>query len=119
MLREGIPSWRVHVTGNTVIDALLRIRRVSSSATIAACRKRIVLTMHRRESFGRPMEGICDAVLRLVQCNQEIEVVFPMRASPVVREPVLRLLGGQPRIHLIEPIGYAEFFDFWTRPTWS
>jgi UDP-N-acetylglucosamine 2-epimerase (non-hydrolysing) len=65
--------------------------------------------MHRRESFGRGLENICRAVRALVERNPQVEVVFPVHASPFVREPVQRLLANLPRISLCEPLAYADF----------
>jgi UDP-N-acetylglucosamine 2-epimerase (non-hydrolysing) len=112
--REGVPARHVLVTGNTVIDALLAIRdrlpRGRGRARWSSPGKRLVLlTTHRRESFGRPLEDVCAAVLQLVERNPDVELIFPVHASPFVREPVTRLLGGHPRIRLIEPLGYEEF----------
>jgi UDP-N-acetylglucosamine 2-epimerase (non-hydrolysing) len=107
--REGTPPERIFVTGNTVIDALLQIKRESQrgAATVCSQRRRLVLlTMHRRESFGLPLENICRAILKLVERNPDVEVAFPVHASPFVREPVLRLLAGHRRIHLSEPLDY-------------
>jgi UDP-N-acetylglucosamine 2-epimerase (non-hydrolysing) len=106
--REGVPEERILVTGNTVIDALLHARK-SAGSPFAPSRRRILLTMHRRESFGQPFEEICRAVLDLLDRNPDVDVLFPVHASPSVREPVNRLLSGHPRIELTEPLGYAEF----------
>ena len=117
--RAGVPEQRVLVTGNTVIDALLHARDTDPNGVVAvpkpACerrryvRRRVLLKMHRRESRGAPLEGVCSAVRRLVERNPGVEVVFPVHASPFVREPVARLLGGHVRIRLGEPIGYRDF----------
>src|SRR5262249_54515625 len=78
--REGIPASRVFVTGNTVVDALLRIRREMHGPSPnghPAGERLVLLTMHRRESFGRPMEDLCRAILHLVDRNPDVAVVFP------------------------------------------
>jgi UDP-N-acetylglucosamine 2-epimerase (non-hydrolysing) len=109
----GVPEDRILVTGNTVIDALLRVRdgtqRTGTALPSRERRRRVLLTMHRRESRGAPLEDLCQAVLRLVERNPEVEIVFPVHASPFVREPVSRLLGANARIRLTEPMGYEEF----------
>ena len=117
----GVPEDQILVTGNTVIDALLqtRDRDLDENGDVVVfrppyerrryTRRRVLLTMHRRESRGAPLEGVCSAVLRLVQRNPGVEIVFPVHASPFVREPVVRLLGGHVRIRLHEPMGYREF----------
>jgi UDP-N-acetylglucosamine 2-epimerase (non-hydrolysing) len=110
--REGVPPQQVFVTGNTVIDALLHVRGSDPDPAVAAPgwgRRLVLLTMHRRESFGRPLENICRAVRMLVDRNSDVQVIFPVHASPFVREPVQRLLGGHDRIRLEEPLGYRTF----------
>lgn len=113
----GVPDHGVFVTGNTVIDALLRVwdDRQRELAVLEPPaerrrwrRRRVLLTMHRRESRGAPLESVCFSVLRLVERNPDVEVVMPVHASPFVREPVERLLGGNVRIKLREPMGYRE-----------
>ncbi|MDQ3863427.1 MAG: UDP-N-acetylglucosamine 2-epimerase (non-hydrolyzing) [Actinomycetota bacterium] len=110
--QEGVPNGRIFVTGNTVIAALLYVRKGVRPATCSSlpngCR-RVLLTMHRRESRGEALENICRAILQLVERNHDIEVVFPVHASPFVREPVTRMLGERARIRLTEPLGYQEF----------
>ena len=111
LYREGISPRRVLVTGNTVIDALLYTRQrvppatldIPDNATLA------LLTLHRRESFGRPLENICRAIVNLIDRNPNLCIVFPVHASPFVREPVDKFLRHHPRILLREPMGYQEF----------
>ncbi|QIN80538.1 UDP-N-acetylglucosamine 2-epimerase (non-hydrolyzing) [Rubrobacter marinus] len=113
----GVPERRVLVTGNTVIDALLHVREKDRRPPVSKPprerrrhrRRRVLLTMHRRENRGAPLEAVCSAVLRLVERNPGAEVVFPVHASPYVREPVGRILGGNARIRLEEPVGYRDF----------
>ncbi len=110
--QEGVPEGRIFITGNTVIDGLLRVLdggRQGTHPALPRGRRRILLTMHRRESRGAALESICSTILRLVERNPDIEVVFPVHASPFVREPVNRLLSGHPRVVLTEPLGYREF----------
>ena len=110
--QEGVPEGRVFVTGNTVIDALLRVRENSGYGAylaLSGVRRRVLVTMHRRENRGAALENTCRAILQLVDRNPDIEVVFPVHASPYVREPVTRLLSGHARIILTEPMGYQEF----------
>lgn len=111
---ENVPGEKIVVTGNTVIDALLRTRdnsplppvRLSDRERRRWRRRRVLLTMHRRESRGDVLERTCSAVFQLVQRNPEVEIVFPVHASPFVHEPVYRLLGDHVRIKLVEPLGY-------------
>jgi UDP-N-acetylglucosamine 2-epimerase (non-hydrolysing) len=109
--REGIPPRRILVTGNTVIDALLHTHRrlPPRPPEFNADAPRALLTIHRRESFGRPLEHICQAILALVTRNPNLSIIFPVHASPFVREPVGRILGEHPRLLLHEPMGYQEF----------
>ena len=110
--QEGVPEDRTFITGNTVIDALLRVldgSRQGAYPVVPRGRRRILLTMHRRESRGVALESICRTILQLVERNPDIEVVFPVHASPFVREPVNRLLSGHARVILTEPLGYQEF----------
>src|SRR5262249_47283636 len=110
--REGVSARQIFITGNTVIDALLRVRRdlPHEGGHAPACERRLVLlTMHRRESFGHPLENICRAMLTLVERNPNVDIVSPVPASPLVRQPVERLLGSHPRTALREPLNYRAF----------
>jgi UDP-N-acetylglucosamine 2-epimerase (non-hydrolysing) len=108
LLREGVSSEAVYCTGNTVIDALLAtaqgIELTSSQPT-----RRLLVTAHRRENWGEPMANICRAVLRLVDGDPELSVLFPVHRNPVVRDTVESILGSHPRVSLIEPLDYAPF----------
>lgn len=109
---EGIAPSRIHLTGNTVIDALRMTaeRQVQLEYPFLDNGKRMILvTAHRRESFGAPFESLCNAVRQLADRNPDIELVYPVHLNPNVREPVNRILAGHPRIHLIEPLRYEEF----------
>ncbi len=110
--QEGVPEGRIFVTGDTVIDSLLRVRENSGHGGNLArpsSRRRVLVTMHRRENRGAALEGTCRALLQLVDRNPDVEVVFPVHSSPFVREPVTRLLSGHARIILTGPLGYQEF----------
>lgn len=116
---EGVPETAIHVTGNTVIDAL----RMTADRAVALdhpflrdpARRMILVTAHRRESFGTPFESLCGALRQLADRNPDIELVYPVHLNPNVREPVNRLLAGHPRIHLIEPLRYEEFVHMMKR----
>jgi len=127
LLAEGIPAQRVLTTGNTVIDALLSVvKRVRQSppplpadllpAALKAPRM-ILITGHRRESFGRGFEQICRAIAELARLYPEAAFVYPVHMNPNVREPVFRILSGNPNVHLIEPLGYLEFVRLMDRAT--
>jgi UDP-N-acetylglucosamine 2-epimerase (non-hydrolysing) len=114
--QENVPHRQILVTGNTVIDALQHMRETAlpNKARTSHCeqrrwqRRRVLLTMHRRESRGAVLENLCSAVLRLVERNPEVEVVFPVHPSPFVRQPVHRLLGNNLRIKLQAPMDYQH-----------
>jgi UDP-N-acetylglucosamine 2-epimerase len=116
--REGIPADRVYVVGNTVIDALMEARRRLAAAApaeravdeyVAHGQRLILVTGHRRESFGGPLEQLCLALRDAVQQHPDAVVVFPVHLNPRVRGPVYRALDGCERIRLIEPVGYLKF----------
>lgn len=118
LLKEGICEENVFVTGNTVIDALLWVReRVRATqpdlpkGLISAIegRRVILVTGHRRESFGEGFENICQAIREVADAFVDVAFVYPMHLNPNVREPVRRILDAHPRIHLIEPLSYAPF----------
>jgi UDP-N-acetylglucosamine 2-epimerase (non-hydrolysing) len=118
LLSENIPESTIIVTGNTVIDALLWIREeihrnppdIPDSIKIAIKNKKLILvTGHRRESFGKGFEEICLALKELISKYEDIFVVYPVHLNPNVREPVDRILGNSDRICLIEPLPYAPF----------
>jgi UDP-N-acetylglucosamine 2-epimerase (non-hydrolysing) len=128
LLRENIPAKRILVTGNPVIDALHAVARMptppdvldmftrircaaqslSSTASPQAGQPRLVLvTAHRRENFGQPLEQICAALKRLVEIYQDaIRIVYPVHLNPNIQEPVHRLLDGVSNIILLEPLDY-------------
>jgi UDP-N-acetylglucosamine 2-epimerase (non-hydrolysing) len=117
LLREGVLEDQIFVVGNTIIDALfLCLKKISGkrpdsfdSLNCVDFDKKIVLvTGHRRESFGKPFENICLA-LKMIAENDEIEIVYPVHLNPNVRRPVLKILGNIPNIHPIEPLDYPSF----------
>lgn len=120
LLKEGVTADRIHVTGNTVIDALLTTtRRLHQDTGLAdrvsrqfeyldSSRRLILVTGHRRESFGSGFEEICQA-LKELSLRSDVQIVYPVHLNPNVREPVERLLGGLDSIHLIEPLEYVSF----------
>lgn len=116
LLAEGIPAGRIFVTGNTVIDALLsvagRTETPESLALSQICpdgRRMILVTAHRRENWGEPMERICGAIKSLVEAFPDTEVVFAVHKNPIVRDTVFKELGKLDRVHLIEPPDYVPF----------
>lgn len=111
LLKEGVAADRIHVTGNTVIDALLQQAARDRGAVFGIDpRKRLILvTAHRRENFGAPLNAICDALLDLTRRNQDVEILFPVHPNPNVIQVVYGKLADMPGITLCEPLDYASF----------
>lgn len=109
LLREGVPAAAVSVTGNTVIDALLWTRERVRPPDELGERPFVLITGHRRESFGAGFESICRAVSILARNHPELDFIYPVHLNPRVQEPVRRLLGGLVNVRLIEPLAYPEF----------
>lgn len=112
----------VSVTGNTVIDAFQYTvkdgyqYKNETLGKIDFSRSRFVLmTAHRRENLGRPLENICRAVKRLVEAHEDIEVVYPVHLNPAVRETVFSILGNIDRVHLIDPIDVEDMHNVMSR----
>ena len=122
LLREGFDDKDIYVVGNTVIDALHYAVRDDYKFeddilnTLDYENKKIVLlTSHRRENIGEPMENIFSAVRDVVRENEDVEVVFPIHLNPKVREIAKRIFDGEERIHLIEPLEYLPFSNLMKR----
>ena len=116
LLAEGVNESDIYITGNTVIDALLMIvdpKYVFQDPVLNTLdyshRRVIVLTSHRRENFGEPMQNIFTACKHLVEQNPDVELVYPVHPNPNVQGPAHEILGNIPRVHLIEPLGYRPF----------
>jgi UDP-N-acetylglucosamine 2-epimerase (non-hydrolysing) len=109
LLAERIRASMVHVTGNTVIDALLQVASHSPAAAPADSRRLVLVTAHRRENFGAPLENICHAIRHLADTRRDVEFLYPVHPNPNVENVVLRLLSGHPRIRLVEPLDYQAF----------
>ncbi|NLN91792.1 MAG: UDP-N-acetylglucosamine 2-epimerase (non-hydrolyzing) [Candidatus Hydrogenedens sp.] len=120
LLSIGIAEKDVWVTGNTVIDALdIVVKRVTETPPafpgdfpvdlLADKRSMVLVTGHRRESFGSGFRNICQALLELSQHYPHTEFIYPVHMNPNVRQPVNELLSGQKNIHLIEPLPYESF----------
>ena len=120
LIDERVDPLAVAVTGNTVVDALLQTSaRIDGDAALCAgldqefarldaSRPVILVTSHRRESFGRGLDNICAAVRRTAD-RRDVQFVLPVHLNPNVGEPVARILGGHPRIHLVPPVDYLRF----------
>lgn len=121
LLEEGVPPHKVHVTGNTVVDALFEVveklegddayreRFEKHFDFLDSQRKLILVTGHRRESFGEGFDRICRALHDTAAQHPEAQIVYPVHLNPNVREPVNRLLGDVDNVHLIEPLDYLPF----------
>lgn len=127
LLNEGVDQDRIVVTGNTVIDALLDVvkrldedselyaRAAAPVAFLDPSRKVVLVTGHRRESFGGGFERICQALMEVAQQHPDVDIVYPVHLNPNVREPVNRLLSGIDNIQLIEPLDYLPFVHLMSR----
>jgi UDP-N-acetylglucosamine 2-epimerase (non-hydrolysing) len=111
--KVGVPAERIHVTGNTVIDALLEISKGPPSFPAGLSldpRSAVILvTVHRRESFGEPLRDILSALKEIARRFPAVEIVLPVHPNPQVHDEVHALLGGVPRIHLVSPLSYVDF----------
>ena len=119
LLAENVPAERIHVTGNTVIDALIETRaRVDSDAALAStiapiaarfAGKRIVaVTTHRRENFGEGLRSVAQAVRRIAD-RPDVAVIFPVHPNPNVRSPMSEVLAGVDNVAMIDPLDYPNF----------
>lgn len=113
LLAEGIADSRIHVTGNTVIDALLMQASSAHQAEILehvpAHRRLILVTAHRRENFGAPFAEVCRALRHLADSRDDIHILYPVHPNPNVSGPAQEALGGHPRATLCPPLDYADF----------
>ncbi|HHV46653.1 MAG TPA: UDP-N-acetylglucosamine 2-epimerase (non-hydrolyzing) [Tissierellia bacterium] len=116
LLREGYPEDRIFITGNTVIDALkyavkedYRFENPLLNSIDYKKERIILMTSHRRENIGRPMESIFSAVNDIVKKYDDVSVVFPIHLNPKVREIAYRVFDGNDKVHLIEPLDYEPF----------
>jgi len=116
LLAEGVEPSHVYVTGNTVVDSLLRMASLEGKAEAPALRsilederaRLVLLTAHRRESFGPPLREVFRAVRKLVDEHEDVRLLYPVHPNPNVVEPAQELLSDHPRIDLVEPLGYRD-----------
>jgi UDP-N-acetylglucosamine 2-epimerase (non-hydrolysing) len=120
LMREGVKDQNILVTGNTVIDSLFWVSKEIDEnekhqigfrkqfSFLKKKKKTLLVTGHRRESFGLGFENICKALLQLAE-RDDIQIIYPVHLNPNVQEPVLRLLGSSENIHLITPLDYPPF----------
>jgi UDP-N-acetylglucosamine 2-epimerase (non-hydrolysing) len=112
LLKEDIPRHNIYLTGNTVIDALLMVssRNYKLDLGLDPDKKMILVTAHRRESFGPPLKGICEAIARIAKKYQnEVQIVFPAHRNPMVQVTVKETLAEISNVKIIEPLDYEPF----------
>ena len=129
LLAEGVDGTKIHVTGNTVIDALLEVvEKVNTREDLQHqfqkqfeflddTKRMILVTGHRRENFGDGFENICQSLLQIAKTFPDVNVVYPVHLNPNVREPVNRLLSDVSNVHLIEPQDYLPFVYLMSKAT--
>jgi UDP-N-acetylglucosamine 2-epimerase (non-hydrolysing) len=122
LLKEGINPQVIIKTGNTVIDALMSVIKTDYKFenkllnTIDFDQKKVILlTAHRRENLGTPMEHIFGAIRKLVDEHDDVELIFPVHLNPAIRQIADRYFVGQDRIHMIEPLEYEAFANLQSR----
>jgi UDP-N-acetylglucosamine 2-epimerase (non-hydrolysing) len=134
LLREGVPAETVLVTGNPVIDALQKVAQMPTLAEVVTLLERlgmpadrpgvynspaprlVLVTAHRRENFGRPIENICAALAALAETyHGQVQFVYPVHLNPNIQEPVYRLLGLIPNITLLPPLDYLPMVQIMKR----
>lgn len=118
LLKENIEEDDIFITGNTVIDALKTTVRDDYKFvddTLASLdfegKKIILITAHRRENLGEPLENICNAAKAIVEAHPDVELVYPMHLNPLVRQTATSILGGMDRVHLIDPLDVEELHN--------
>lgn len=116
LIKEGIDRRNIVQTGNTGIDALLIMRRMLSGKK-SCCfkmplgKKMVLVTAHRRESFGKPLKDVCRGIKKIADAFPEAEILYPVHLNPNVQKPVREMLGNHPRIHLTAPLPYDQLVD--------
>lgn len=118
--REGIVADKIFLTGNTVIDALYQVvnRDAGNHGEVSTQQERlrtVLVTTHRRENWGEPLEGIAQALHEIVEKFPDTQIVLPMHKNPIVREPLMRILGNHARVQLVEPPDYLDFVKMMER----
>ena len=113
LIREGISEDRIWITENTIIDALLDIAYRPHSFVDPSLEdipgRLVLVTAHRRESFGEPFRRLCQGLLKIARTHPTDTIIYPVHLNPNVREPVLEILGGEKNIRLIDPLDYESF----------
>lgn len=120
LLSEGVPEDTVFLTGNTVVDSLRWVRDRMTGQPLPAeygldGRRLVLVTAHRRESFGEPFRELCHALRDIAERFEDVQLIYPVHLNPNVQEPVKEILGGCDRIKLLEPMPYDEFVPLLVR----
>ncbi len=123
LLKEGVDAGRIHVTGNTGIDALFHVLDTDSAPSHSSlCRLRpnsplVIVTTHRRENWGEPIERVCEAIYQLTQKIPDLDVIYSMHPNPLVRATAERILSGIPSIQLLDAVEYGAWVQILKRAT--
>ena len=118
LLAEGRDAAAIHVTGNTVIDALkttVRADYTHPELAWAAGKRLILITAHRRENLGEPMRHMFRAIRRVLDEHEDVRAIYPIHRNPLVRETAAEVFGNDERIHIIEPLDVLDFHNFLAR----
>lgn len=122
LLKEAILAENIYITGNTVIDALkttvtedYKFRDETLNHLDFKNKRVIVVTAHRRENLGKPLENICNALKEIASTYADVELIYPVHLNPAVRETVFGILGNIPNVHLIEPVNVDELHNLMAR----
>ena len=118
LIKENVNGEKIYITGNTVIDALKTTVKENYEFADPCLqsidfenRRVIIVTAHRRENLGKPLEDICTAIAEIVDEYSDVEVVYPVHLNPAVRETVWEILGDKDRVHLIDPLDVMELHN--------
>lgn len=118
LINEGVDAQNIYLTGNTVIDALKTtvkkdyiFENKQLNEVDFINKKVLTVTAHRRENLGKPLENICTALKRIADNYSDIVIVYPVHLNPAVQETARRILGGHPRVHLIDPLGVQDMHN--------
>ncbi len=118
LLKEGKAESDIYITGNTAIDALqttVRQDYTHPELAWAADSKLILITAHRRENLGEPMQHMFRAIRRIMDEHKDLKAIYPIHMNPVVRQTANEILGDDDRIHIIEPLDVLDFHNFMAR----
>ena len=124
LVAEGVTESSIHVTGNTVVDAVLRLADLESEVendllarSLEGGGRLVLLTAHRRESFGAPLREVFHGVREIANRVPDIRIIYPVHPNPRVLHPARELLGDHPRVHLTEPLAYPDLLRALERAT--